>query len=108
MRSWDGCSAAGAVAVLAALSGALETAREHGISLTSITNTTHVGAAGFYAEQIANAGMVGIVMAAGGPLMSYHGTATAALSTAPVAIGPPRAGYAPVLLDMASSVAALT
>ncbi len=102
----DGQRAAGAVAMARAVAEAAERARAHGIAFGAVADTTHIGPAGYHALALAERGLVGIVAASGIPLMAYFGTATPALSTAPIAIAVPIAGRAPMVLDMASSVAA--
>jgi LDH2 family malate/lactate/ureidoglycolate dehydrogenase len=48
-------------------------AREAHIGWCAARNITHAGAVGYFALQAANAGMIGMVMSASGPMMAYHG-----------------------------------
>lgn len=102
----NGRRGAGAVAMSLALAEAEKRAAAHGIAFGLVADTTHIGPAGYHALALADRGLVGIVAASGTPLMAYHGTAAANLSTAPLAIAVPVAERPPIVLDMASSVAA--
>ena len=102
----DGNLSAGAVAMALAVAEAVARAGAHGIALGTVADTTHIGPAGYHALALAERGLVGIVAASGIPLMAYFGTATPSLSTAPLAIAVPIEGRPPIVLDMASSVAA--
>lgn len=103
----NGNRCAGALALDLAVREAQARAARHGVAMGVVARTTHIGAAGYYAEQLAKAGMIALVGSAGTPLMAYHGTASKSVSTAPLAIGVPAAARPPLVLDMASSVAAL-
>jgi ureidoglycolate dehydrogenase (NAD+) len=82
-----------------AAEAAIEQAREHAVAWVLVQDHTHAGAIGFYAERVAQAGMAAIVMSALRPMMAYHGTRTAAVSTNPIAIAMPGG----LLLDMSTS-----
>lgn len=97
----------GAVAMSEAVAIAGRLADTSGIGICLARETTHIGAAGYFAEQLAQRGKIGIVLAASGPLMAYQGAAKAAVSTAPLSICVPAGDKPPLLLDMACSVAAL-
>jgi ureidoglycolate dehydrogenase (NAD+) len=71
-----------------------------------VRETTHTGAIGRYAEWAAERGFVAIIAASGQPLMAYHGARVRSLSTSPLAIAVPGGG-GPIILDMATSIAAL-
>jgi ureidoglycolate dehydrogenase (NAD+) len=78
---------------------AVETAREHAVAWVLVQDHSHAGAIGYYARRIADAGMLGLVMTASRPLMAYHGTKGAVLSTNPIAIAAPGG----LVLDMSTS-----
>lgn len=100
----DGQHAAGPVAMMRALAEVQARARQFGIGLAVVGETTHTGAIGCYAERAARAGFAAIVMAAGPPIMAYEGAAVASVSTAPLALAAPGGPDGVVLLDMASSL----
>ncbi|GAB5377730.1 MAG: Ldh family oxidoreductase [Acuticoccus sp.] len=103
----DGCNAPGAVAMAVALREVRQRVAQHGIALAAVGRAGHIGPAGYYAQQMVEQGMIAMIGASGIPLMAYHGTAAPTLSTAPLAIGVPSADGPPLVLDMASSVAAM-
>lgn len=104
----EGDRVPGASGMYAAAETAISLAADHGIGLCSIVRTSHAGAVGYFAEQVARAGMIGIAMSASKPLMIYHGARVEGVSTNPLAIGVPRrdAGR-PLLLDMSTAAVAL-
>lgn len=98
----------GAVGMGLAMERAISLSATHGIGWSSARNITHAGAVGFFAEQAARAGAIGIAMTASKPLMSYAGAKAEAVSTNPLAIAVPAAtGHDPIVFDMATSAAAL-
>ena len=103
LAAFDAEGAAGPVAMLLALAEAQARARAHGIGLALVGGATHAGAMGCYAEAAAHNGFAAIVIAAGPPLMAYHGARVASVSTAPLAIAVPGGPEGVIMLDMASS-----
>jgi ureidoglycolate dehydrogenase (NAD+) len=99
--------AAGPVAMKEAMAHAMETARGSGVALGVVGETTHTGAIGYYAQRAAEGGFAAIVAAAGPPMMAYFGARVPGVSTSPLAIAVPSRRHGPLLLDMATSVAAL-
>jgi ureidoglycolate dehydrogenase (NAD+) len=102
----DAARCAGPVAMMQAVAAASERARAGGLCFGLVRRTTHTGAIGRYAQWAAEHGCIALVAAAGVPLMAYHGARTRSLSTSPLAIAVP-SGNGPIVLDMATSVAAL-
>ncbi len=81
-------------------------AREFGSVILGLRNSHHVGRIGHWAEQCADAGLVSlhlvnVIHAA--PVVAPFAGADARLHTNPIAIGVPRAGDAPLILDFATS-----
>ncbi|MDB5643137.1 MAG: dehydrogenase [Hyphomicrobiales bacterium] len=103
LAAFDAQGAAGPVAMLTALDAAETRARAHGIGLALVGGATHAGAMGCYAEAAAREGFAALVIAAGPPLMAYHGARIPSVSTAPMAIAVPGGPDGVILLDMASS-----
>jgi ureidoglycolate dehydrogenase (NAD+) len=102
----DGMRCAGPIAMMRAIAVAGDRARSGGLCVGLVRNTTHTGAIGRYAHALAERGCVVFIAVAGIPLMAYHGARVRSVSTSPLAIGVPT-GRGPVVLDMATSVAAL-
>ena len=67
----------------------------------------HFGAAGAYARQAVGAGCIGIVGCNTRPLMPPPGGAERVVGNNPIAIAVPTAGPVPLVLDMATSEAAM-
>jgi ureidoglycolate dehydrogenase (NAD+) len=97
--------APGPVCMMRAAARALETAQTFGVGVGVVSDPTHVGALGCYAQWVAERGHAALIMVAGLPLMAYHGARVASIATSPIAIAVPgaTAENPPVLLDMATS-----
>ena len=102
----DGMRCAGPVAMTRAIAIAGERAKRVGLCVGLVRRTTHTGAIGRYAHVLAERGCIAVIAVAGIPLMAYHGARVRSVSTSPLAIGVPT-GREPLVLDMATSVAAL-
>ncbi len=104
----DADQAPGSVAMNVATATAIGQARDHGVGWCVVRKITHAGAIGFYAEKVAKAGLVAMVMTASKPLMIYHGARAEGVSTNPLAIAAPTADPdCPLVFDMSTaSVAA--
>lgn len=101
----DGGLGLGQVAGHAAMQVAIARAREHGISLTGLRNSHHIGRIGHWAELAAAEGLVSLhfVNVISTPVVAPWGGGDARLVTNPVAIGVPRVGAPPLVLDFATS-----
>jgi uncharacterized oxidoreductase len=88
-----------------AVAAGIERAREQGLCLVGLRDSHHIGRIGHYAEQCTAAGLVSLhfVNVASTPAVAPFGGAKARLGTNPVAIGIPRPGAAPIVLDFATS-----
>lgn len=86
-----------------AMDEACALARDCGIGMAGVINSTHFGAAGAYALAVANAGFIAMVTCNSGALVVPHGGARAFHGTSPIAVAAPREGGDPFLLDMATS-----
>lgn len=102
----DAMRAAGPVAMKRCLAALREVIPAAGACVGVVSRTTHAGAVGCYALELAGHGLAAIVIAAGTPNMAYHGARVASLSTSPIAVAIPGGPEGPVLLDMATAVAA--
>nr|WP_305123193.1 Ldh family oxidoreductase [Roseomonas sp. GC11] len=103
----DADRAPGPVGMARAMEIAIARAREVHVGWCVARDITHAGAVGQYVLQAAEAGMVGLVMTASGPLMAYHGSQGPVVSTNPIAIGIPARDRPPLVLDMATATVAL-
>jgi ureidoglycolate dehydrogenase (NAD+) len=98
--------AAGPATMIMATDLAVTKAKTAGIGLAQVRHATHTGPIGFYALRAAEAGMAAIVLSSSTPNMAYAGAARAGVANCPLAIGMPAEGRPPLILDMATSVAA--
>lgn len=90
-----------------AMTIAIAKARQFAAGVVTVRHGFHFGAAGRYARQAAEANCIGIVMCNTRPLMPAPGGAERVVGNNPIAIGIPTAGEIPIVLDMATSEAAM-
>ena len=102
----EGDRAFGPVVTVLAVDKIVSKAREVGIGWALIRNTTHQGAMGYYAERIAQQRMAGIAVVCNPPNMAPPGARAAGTHNSPIAIAVPGGEKRPIVLDMATSVAA--
>jgi len=98
----DAGNGLGAVAGNRAMEISIERAREHGIGACAVRNSNHIGAASFYVELGAAAGMVGLAFTNTPPALAPPGGLKPYLGTNPIAAAFPTTGN-PVVVDMATS-----
>jgi LDH2 family malate/lactate/ureidoglycolate dehydrogenase len=82
-------------------------APQHGIAAVSVRNAFHFGAAGYWASQLADAGLIGIAMSNTRPLMPAPGGARPVVGNNPLAIAMPSSDGVPLVVDMALSASAM-
>lgn len=90
----------------AALEAGIPAAREMGIAIMTIGNSHHCGALSVQVEKIANAGMIGLMVANTPKAMAPWGAKDAVFGTNPIAFATPVAGGAPLVIDLSLSVVA--
>ncbi len=107
----DGRRGFGQVVAREAIAAGIERARSAGVSLVALRNASHIGRVGAYGEQAAAAGLVSVHFAnvVGHPaLVAPFRGSDARLSTNPICVAVPGGkGKPPVVLDFATSMAAL-
>jgi LDH2 family malate/lactate/ureidoglycolate dehydrogenase len=81
----------------------IERALKHGLASVAVRNGFHFGTAGYWARQIAEAGLVGVVMCNTRPLMPPPGGAERVVGNNPLAIALP----GDLSVDMATSATAM-
>ncbi len=98
----------GMVSGMVAMELACEKARQCGVGLVTVKNGCHFGAAGYYANMAAAAGMIGFAVSNVDPNMNAPGARAKALGNNPLAYASPSASVPSVFLDIAmSNVASL-
>jgi LDH2 family malate/lactate/ureidoglycolate dehydrogenase len=94
----------GYVPTLLAADLAVSKAGEHGMAVAGVRNSHHFGMAATYAERVAAAGLIGIVLTNTGPVLPPPGGRRSLTGNNPMSIAVPRqAPHRPVVLDMAMS-----
>jgi uncharacterized oxidoreductase len=101
----DGNGGAGQVMGHDAIERAIGVARQHGACILGLRNSHHLGRIGHWASQCADAGLVSIhfVNVISAPAVAPFGGKQARIGTNPFAVGIPRAGDRPILIDFATS-----
>ena len=99
----DADNAMGHIACYRAMDEACAIAKDFGIGMAAVVNSTHFGAAGAYALAAADAGFIGMITANSGALVIPHGGRKAIHGTSPIALAAPNPNGDPFLLDMATS-----
>ncbi len=91
----------------AAMSLAVEAARETGVAVATVRHAFHFGEAGRYVRAAASAGLIGVAASNTRPLIGVEGGRGAIVGNNPLAIGIPRRSQASFVLDIAMSAAAM-
>ena len=103
----DGDGGFGHVAYGIATDLAIAKAREAGVAVVAVRNSSHFGAVGFYTGRAADAGLVAMgATSASGIRVAPTSGAEAKLGTDPWSFAAPSSGDKPFLLDMATTAVA--
>ena len=102
----DGHDGLGAYVATVATELCCHKAREGGVGLVAVRNSSHFGAASCYSGQATRHGCIGIVLSNSDPGMAPIGALAPVLGTNPLAIAAPEAGGIAPSLDIATSVVA--
>ncbi len=99
----DAGAAAGAYSAIECVKLATRRASESGAAVVIARNANHFGAAGFYTDMMATAGLLGIAVCNTDPWMCAPFGGRPILGTNPISIGVPEAGGLGPQLDMATT-----
>ena len=102
----DGDNGLGFVVGHHAMKEAIRRAEETGAGFVTVKNSTHIGAAAYYAMMALEHDMIGISMANMIPGVVAPGSSIPALGTNPFSVAVPSGKKSPVVLDMATSAVA--
>lgn len=102
----DGDNGLGLVASRRATDIAIEIARTQGLGAVAVRNSSHFGAAGYYAERAAERGMIGLAFTNAMPAIAPTGGTEGLLGTNPIGAAFPIPGADPIIADMATAVVA--
>lgn len=106
-RVLDARRAHGGVAATRAMRLAIDLADDYGIGAVGVRDSTHLGAAGYFAELATEHGCIGLVFTNAGPEIAPWGATEAVVGTNPWAVAAPSRQGWPVVLDMANSTAGM-
>ena len=107
--SWavvDGHSGMGMLGSCMAMNLAIEKARTNAIAWAGVRNSSHFGAAGYYANMAVRHDMIGIAMSNADPNMVVPGARGRIIGNNPLAYAVPAGEEHPILLDIALSAVA--
>lgn len=107
--NWAVASANGGLGIPASCKATelvIQMAKEHGIAIVNLKQSHHNGAEGVYANAIAKAGMIGMVMSTGNPIMAVTGSCEATIGNNPFAYAVPAGKYDTLMMDVAMSAVA--
>ena len=102
----EGNNGLGQVAAAKAMQVSIHKAKKHGVALTLIRNTNHIGFLGYYTHMAAAKGMMGICATNAASSIAPWGGAEPFFGSNPLSIAAPVANGTPIVLDMSSSVVA--
>ena len=102
----DADRAPGPAVTVSVMGRVMEKAKQVGIGWCLIRNHTHQGAMGYYSLMAANADLAGIALVCSPPNMAPYGAKERGVHNSPISISVPAKRRRPLLLDMATSVAA--
>jgi LDH2 family malate/lactate/ureidoglycolate dehydrogenase len=102
-RVLDARRAHGGIAATRAMRLAIELATLHGVGAVGVRDSTHLGAAGYFAELATERECIGLVFTNAGPEIAPWGATEAVVGTNPWAIAAPSRQGWPIVLDMANS-----
>lgn len=102
----DGDHGLGIVVVGHATDKAIFLAKENGIGIVGVRESSHCGAIGIYGRMIADAGLIGIVFTHSDSFVAPHNGFQKFLGTNPICISMPNEDGRPLCLDMATSTVA--
>jgi ureidoglycolate dehydrogenase (NAD+) len=102
----DGHSGMGMPSCCLAMNLAIEKARTHAIAWAGVRNSSHFGAAGYYANMAVRHDMIGIAMSNTDPNMVVPGARGRIIGNNPLAYAAPAGEEYPILLDIALSAVA--
>ena len=102
----DGRNGLGQVAADKAMRMSIDLARKHGVGVTLVRNTNHIGVLASYTHLAAREGMLGLCMCNAAASMAPTGGAEPFMGTNPLSLALPCGDGPPILVDMSTSVVA--
>jgi len=103
---YDGEHGLGAVSATVCCGHAVRIARQYGVSLVVAREVSHFGIAGYWAQQISSAGLIGIALCDASPTVPPWQGRLGRVGTNPISLSVPHPAGRGWLLDMATTTAA--
>src|SRR5262249_48360594 len=105
--TYSGDNGLGQVVSNIACGHTIRLAREHGLGLVTVRDSNHFGAAAFWSQKIARAGLIGITMCNATPVVPPWQGKEPRFGTNPICMALPGAHEHAWLLDMATTTVAM-
>lgn len=105
-KHFDANNAIGPITSYYAINKTINLAKENGIGIVSVSNSTHFGLASYYSLKASNEGLIGIVFSNGSPAVVPPGANQAILGTNALSVSFPNDSN-PIILDCALSSTSL-
>ncbi len=102
----DADHALGLVASRRAMDLAIEIAKTHGVGAVAVRNSSHFGAAGYYADHAAELGLIGLAFTNASPAIAPTGGTEGLFGTNPIGVSFPMRDADPIVADMATAMVA--
>lgn len=102
----DADHALGLVISRRAIDLAIDIAKTHGVGAVAVRNSSHFGAAGYYAEHAAQQGLIGLAFTNAQPAIAPTGGIEGLFGTNPIGAAFPIPNRDPVVADMATATVA--
>ncbi len=102
----DAMDGFGHIAADYAVDRVISIANKNALGLVTVSASNYLGAAGYYAARIANAGLIGLVVSNSFAKVAAPGGQGAILGTNPIAFAAPSTEGKPLLIDLATSALA--
>ncbi len=102
----DARGAPGPIGTMAGVDAAIEKALATGVGWAVVRNATHNGALAYYSARIAAHDLIGMTTVSSPPNMAPFGAKAPGVHNSPISIGIPARNHQPIILDMATSIAA--
>lgn len=102
----DADNGLGLVASRRAIDIAMDIARTQGLGAVAVRNSSHFGAAGYYAERAAEHGLIGLAFTNAMPAIAPTGGTEGLFGTNPIGAAFPIPGADPIVADMATAMVA--
>jgi LDH2 family malate/lactate/ureidoglycolate dehydrogenase len=102
----DGRNGFGQVVGQLAMDQAIRLAEKFGVGVVGVKRSNHFGPAAYFVNQAAEKGYLGLAFSNAAPRVAPAGYAAPLLGTNPIALGAPRRGARPLLIDLSTSASA--